>query len=206
MIVQIPPLPPLETITQTNFVCKRCGKCCQKREAQIVLNPMDVLVISEYLGISKEKFILTKTTKSIGRGLPEITLKTYGKKQECCFFDSRKGCEIHEVSPFQCYTFPIIPYDEERELYVKQPVHSYCGQEGEMKSIKEWLNESSRRYKNEQEVMKLWLISLPKIDKFCNMMSTEEKEEAFAELFLKLEDVTVEALEKRITNVFCNMY
>lgn len=201
MRVQIPMLPPLETITKTNFLCKKCGKCCQKRYNQLVLSPMDVFVIARYLGITREKFIQTKTMKVIGKGLPEITLKTYGKKQECCFFNSQKRCEIHEVSPFQCYTFPIIPFDEENELYVQQPLASYCGQEGHMKSVEDWLNESSSRYEREKELRILWMNSLEKIDKVCEALSVNQKEDIFAELFLGLEDVTVEALQNSIKKV-----
>lgn len=198
MQVQLEMLPPLDTITKTNFKCKKCGKCCRKRYNQLVLTPMDVFVISRYLGITREKFLQTKTMKVIGKGLPEITLKTYGKEQECCFFNKKNGCEIHEVSPFQCYTYPIIPFDEERGLCVQQPVHSYCGEEGDMKPVEEWLNESSSRYKNEKELRILWLDSLDKIDELCERLSIKWKERIFTELFLGLEDMTVEALQTSI--------
>ena len=141
--------------------------------------------------------------KVIGKGLPKITLKTYGKNQECCFFDSQKGCEIHEVSPFQCYTFPIIPFDEVRGLCVQQPFHPYCGQEGETKPIKEWLNESSSRYENEKELRILWSNTLDKMNELCEKMSLDRKEYIFTELFLGLEDMTVEALQSSIEKILC---
>lgn len=199
MVVNLPGIGMVSTSKETKFQCKRCNRCCEKRNGQIVLSPMDVTVISEFLDISREEFIRLKTIRVNYMFVPQIALKTYGKKEQCCFLD-RTGCTIHEVSPFQCYTFPIIPIDEEKKLYVQQKVKSYCGKEGSTISIEEWL-EKNKRYRDEKEQRKFWNEATDVLDKHCKRLPKERLEKIFHILY-ENENHTLEQLKANVEECY----
>jgi len=65
------------------------------------LSPQEIEAIASHLGLSQEKFLATYTRKIFGR----ISLKEDFVTYDCVFLEGKK-CQIYEVRPLQCRTFP----------------------------------------------------------------------------------------------------
>lgn len=89
-----------------SFECQRCGKCCS--EAYILVLPNEVVMISEYLGVSVDIFLDEFCEiASPHNGLSTFKLKTHSGGK-CIFFEDC-GCHIHSVKPGECRIYPINP-------------------------------------------------------------------------------------------------
>jgi len=100
------------------FVCKRCGTCCQG-ESTVSLSHEEVLNISNFLGLSMEKFLEDYTVK---KGENRLEMKVVNN--HCIFFDEKnKVCLIHPVKPKACKELPFpkaIWKDEENFKIIKE--------------------------------------------------------------------------------------
>ncbi len=82
------------------FECIQCGKCCMGDPGYVFLFRDEVDRIAKFLKISKEEF-LEKFTKTYA-SFYSLTEQENG---DCVFLESGK-CEIHEVRPYQCFSYP----------------------------------------------------------------------------------------------------
>lgn len=101
------------------FDCNACaacgGKCCTGESGYIFCSIGEMQKISEFLGLSFNEFT-QKYVKKVGYKFSLIE-KKYLDGYACIFFDSEtKKCNIYDVRPKQCKTFPFwdIYKDKER--------------------------------------------------------------------------------------------
>ena len=87
-----------------SFACDQCGRCCHG--ADISLNPYDILKISDYYGITTREFLedFTRWAVASASGIPMVFLKT----QPSCPFNRVGLCNVYQVRPFLCRSYPVI--------------------------------------------------------------------------------------------------
>ncbi|BBO72408.1 zinc/iron-chelating domain-containing protein [Desulfosarcina alkanivorans] len=83
------------------FACTLCGECC-KGYGGTYLSSADILAISRYIGVSKDRLVASYTRKSGDKLLISQADTGY-----CIFWD--KVCTIHPVKPKMCRQWPFIP-------------------------------------------------------------------------------------------------
>jgi uncharacterized protein len=84
------------------FQCSGCGDCCTGAPGCVWVNKAEIEAISALLKISVEEF-QKRYVRLIGnrKSLIEYT------NGDCVFFDNdRRCCQIYEVRPRQCRTWP----------------------------------------------------------------------------------------------------
>jgi len=89
-----------------SFICNSCGDCCKNFNVDngVIIFHKDINKISEYLNISKKKFINKYChDKQLIENI-EIYKLNY-KKQQCIFLTDNL-CTIHNVKPEQCIRGP----------------------------------------------------------------------------------------------------
>jgi hypothetical protein len=85
------------------FQCQQCGKCCYG-EGGIRLKRNEIERISEFLGISREAFVVNFCEKR-----HEIDYIKTGPDNYCIFFNREKQCMIHPAKPDICTLWPFYP-------------------------------------------------------------------------------------------------
>lgn len=90
--------------------CKTCGgKCCTGQSGYIWVKQDEIEKICKFLQIPQSSFLKLYLDK-IGY---KFSLREFKYKDgyACVFFDTKKKeCEIYEVRPNQCRTFPFWDY------------------------------------------------------------------------------------------------
>lgn len=105
----------INTIRQTNnmkqpwyqdglqFECAGCGGCCTGAPGFVWVTPTDITRISKLLGMSEPDFEsqFTRTVAGVRTSLKEHL------NGDCYFFDPiTRHCQIYDVRPAQCRTWP----------------------------------------------------------------------------------------------------
>eukprot|EP01130_Rhizamoeba_saxonica_P014220 TRINITY_DN618_c0_g1_i1.p1 TRINITY_DN618_c0_g1~~TRINITY_DN618_c0_g1_i1.p1 ORF type:complete len:181 (-),score=30.09 TRINITY_DN618_c0_g1_i1:11-553(-) len=83
-----------------NFKCTGCGKCCVS-EGVVELSPKDRVDIPAYLGIPQTKFMEEYVEI---RENEHYILQS--KQDKCIFLNDKNQCDIYEMRPIQCSTYP----------------------------------------------------------------------------------------------------
>jgi Fe-S-cluster containining protein len=88
-----------------NFECTGCGQCCTGSPGYVWVDEQEILKIAEFLQLTVEEFSRCYLRRVQG-GVSLIELpKTYD-----CIFLKDKKCQIYQVRPTQCRTFPWWPH------------------------------------------------------------------------------------------------
>ena len=85
------------------FSCTQCGDCCRGL-GYVWLDEEMVNTLAEHLGLSPDEFS-EKYVRKVGARLCLTDKPNY----DCIFWDDDAGCEVYEVRPAQCRTFPFWP-------------------------------------------------------------------------------------------------
>ena len=126
-----------------SFECDQCGKCCHG--ADIPLTPYDILKIADYYGMSAREFLMDFTYWAIAppSGIPLVFLKT----KPSCPFNNKGLCNIYQVRPFLCRSYPVIgiaTYNTSTDrVNIKYSLEKNCSniKTKETQTIREWLVE-----------------------------------------------------------------
>lgn len=86
------------------FTCQSCRYCCSAEPGYVFLSDADVTLMSEGLGLSREKFIDTYCRYVDMGSFYMVSLLE--KENFDCIFLSEKGCNVYEYRPLQCRTYP----------------------------------------------------------------------------------------------------
>jgi len=100
--------------------CEECdGHCCRGESGYIWVTPEEIKNIAEFLNIEEKIFINDYLNKiKYKMSIKEVMI---GGEYECVFFDNKtKKCQIYEVRPKQCRTFPFWDYFKDRVSEVKK--------------------------------------------------------------------------------------
>lgn len=95
----------MKIIDNKIFECIKCGECC-KWDGFVVLTPVDIERISEFLKLSESDFLNNFTKREQGY----IVLINKRGKKECIFLKGNK-CGIWKYKPEQCDKYPL-KYEE----------------------------------------------------------------------------------------------
>jgi uncharacterized protein len=83
------------------FVCDRCSACCCREGGVVYVSALEVGGIACYLGLSvlefKQKYIIET------RGWMMLSSGSYGDR---CFLDENNRCQIYDVRPKKCRSYP----------------------------------------------------------------------------------------------------
>lgn len=86
-----------------HFQCTGCGDCCTGAPGFVWITPAELSQMAKALGISDERFEreYTRTIAGVRTSLNEYP------NGDCYFFDSAtRRCQIYDVRPAQCRTWP----------------------------------------------------------------------------------------------------
>ncbi len=84
------------------FECQRSGHCCTGEPGTVRMNEEEVVALAGLLGLDYEVFVDT-----YARRLPDGAISLRERlNHDCVFYDAEKGCEIYELRPRQCRTWP----------------------------------------------------------------------------------------------------
>jgi len=81
------------------FQCQGCGKCCTGEPGTVYLDLQEIRDIAAYLNIVEKDFIREYTY------IYEHSYCLWEFQDGSCVF-YRSGCEIYEIRPNQCRTYP----------------------------------------------------------------------------------------------------
>ena len=88
------------------FTCSRCGNCCRGPEPGFVeVDAHEISAMAKQLGLSLKKFGKTYLRR-LDDGRMSLVEKT---NYDCVFWEDGTGCQVYEVRPTQCRTFPFWP-------------------------------------------------------------------------------------------------
>ena len=84
------------------FECSGCGDCCTGAPGFVWVNEAEIAAMAERLELGVEEF-KDQYTRKIGA---RRSLKEFGNG-DCVFFDNHsRGCEVYDLRPRQCRTWP----------------------------------------------------------------------------------------------------
>lgn len=86
------------------FKCTGCGQCCTGAPGAVWVTPKEIEALAERLNISPEEFT-RKYTHRIGN---RVSLREDPHNYDCVFLKGKR-CEVYDVRPKQCRTFPWWP-------------------------------------------------------------------------------------------------
>lgn len=88
-----------------NFVCEKCGWCCQL-SGYVRVTEEEIDQIARHLGLAPEQLRDRYTqTMPWDKGTAVILVDHPGTTR-CIFLDEDNRCRVHAVKPQQCRTFP----------------------------------------------------------------------------------------------------
>ncbi len=181
-------------MTKFNFECNHCNNCC--KEMAIVLNPHDIIRISEFLEISipevHAKYAFFETEQDSGIPLCKLRM------QPDCLFLKNERCEIYPARPVACKMFPISASLSLEEGTVKTELSLRefdCKgiDNGKEYSLKEYFAESGaeKDFESAKEWNKFMLILREK-----GFPDNEKMFEFFIGVFYKFDDALISSLAK----------
>lgn len=144
-------------ISGLSFECIGCGRCCQgPEEGYIWTSPDEIKLQAEKLGITVEDFHNKYTRKVFSRR----TIVEEPFTNDCIFLQGRKLCQIYEVRPNQCRTWPfwdmnLVDPDSWNEAAVRCPgvnrgkLYSF-DQIEKIRKQKSWINANTKNNRNSE--------------------------------------------------------
>ena len=87
-------------MSELSFSCEMCGHCCDG-SGGIVLGTKDLARLLTYFQMDEEPFLAKYTECASNK--PRIIV---GDDNYCYFFETGKGCTIHEARPDVCRAWP----------------------------------------------------------------------------------------------------
>ncbi len=88
--------------------CSNCGLCCEETEMELSSRDINTL---EKAGYPREKFTVT--------GEDGIT-RLRNVEGQCYFYNhTEKRCQVYEVRPIGCYTYPVV-YSANEEVVIDE--------------------------------------------------------------------------------------
>jgi Fe-S-cluster containining protein len=99
------------------FHCTECGKCC-RTQGSVYMSPSEVEKASFFLQISIAAFLETYASRTLQEKDSEETpwVRLINNNDGACIFlNANNQCNIYEVRPVQCSTYPYWPSIMESE-------------------------------------------------------------------------------------------
>lgn len=93
--------------------CKGCSACCRNMEESIVLDPLDIFRLRNFLQVGFDDLLKRGVTLRVIDGVILPVIGMSGEGGACGFLDENGRCSVHEARPGICRIFPLGRYYEE---------------------------------------------------------------------------------------------
>jgi len=127
---------PLFKVLRLSSSCEKCGHCCKHGTGFLVKE--DIPKIAKHQGITEKELIdhclepVTKFNTTLYRPVAAKNGKPYGV---CIFYNTEKGCIIHDIKPLHCRIGNCNEYGEELSVWFDL---NYFVNPDDPQSIREW--------------------------------------------------------------------
>lgn len=92
------------------FKCTECGQCCTGSPGYVWVSEQEIIAMAQHLSLSVAEFSRLYLRRVDGR----FSLREHPKTYDCLFLKDKK-CQIYQVRPVQCRTFPWWPQNLKTE-------------------------------------------------------------------------------------------
>ena len=152
--------------------CKNCSACCKGMGNTVVLDPVDVYMLTSNLSCTFEELLLDKLELNLVDGIILPNIKMDGDSEECHFLNENGRCSIHEFRPGICRLFPLGRIYENGTFAYFLQVHE-CPKENKTKvKVKNWLD--IQDIKAYELFVTEWHYFLKDLEELCSTASEEE--------------------------------
>lgn len=86
------------------FKCTECGKCCTGKPGYVWVTEEEIKAMASHLKMTEQAFKIKYIRRRDNR--MALVEKKVGNGEFSCVFLKEKRCEIYQVRPQQCRTFP----------------------------------------------------------------------------------------------------
>lgn len=118
--------------------CEGCCACCKGMGTSIVLDPLDIYQLTNYLGKTMEELLHDYVELNVVDGIILPNLKMAGKEEACSFLNQEGRCSVHPARPGICRLFPLGRFYENSTFQYFLQVHE-CEKNRTKIKVKKWL-------------------------------------------------------------------
>jgi len=137
-----------------SFGCVGCGKCCTFRE-DILLSPLDLFKMANYLNVTIDAFLHTYCDCYIGEEtrLPLVRIQPQGSFKTCPLNSGGK-CLVHAAKPYVCACYPLGFFTMDgAAAYFLQP--DICNKKPQQaQTVRQWL--AAHGILDDEDFVKSW--------------------------------------------------
>lgn len=128
--------------------CEGCSACCKGMGNSIVLDPLDIHRLTNYLGKTMEELLTGYVELNVVDGIILPNLKMSGKEEACSFLNQEGRCSVHPARPGICRLFPLGRFYENNTFQYFLQVHE-CQKNCTKVKVKKWLDTPNlKEYEN----------------------------------------------------------
>ena len=129
--------------------CAGCHACCCNMGQSIILDPLDVMRISQGLQMTFEELLVEKFELNVVDSVILPNLKMQSGRNCCAFLNEEGRCSIHPFRPGICRLFPLGRYYENQSFKYFLQIHE-CKKENRTKvKVKKWIDTPNlKQYEN----------------------------------------------------------
>lgn len=119
--------------------CQGCSACCESMADTIILDPMDLYLLTSHLGIPISSMLYHQIDLGVVDGVILPHLKMAGSTNRCPFLTEAGRCSIHEFRPGFCRLFPLGRYYENRSFRYFLQIKECLNQNRTKVKIRKWI-------------------------------------------------------------------
>ncbi len=119
--------------------CKGCSACCESMADTIILDPMDIYLLTSYLETPASSMLYHQIDLGVVDGIVLPHIKMVGNTNRCPFLTEARRRSIHEFRPGFCRLFPLGRYYENRSFRYFLQVKECLNQNRTKVKIRKWI-------------------------------------------------------------------
>lgn len=120
--------------------CKGCSSCCEGMGKSIILDPYDVNILSNELGLKFQELLDSHIELNVVDGIILPNLKMNDNTDKCTFLDDNGRCSIHAFRPGMCRLFPLGRFYENGNFKYFLQVNECKNNSRSKVKVKKWLD------------------------------------------------------------------
>lgn len=125
--------------------CAGCSACCESMADTIVLDPMDICLLTSCLGIPAAELLGRQLELGVVDGVVLPHIKMTDSTGRCPFLTQAGRCGIHAFRPGFCRLFPLGRFYENHSFRYFLQIHECPKPDKSKIKIKKWLDIGSFR-------------------------------------------------------------
>lgn len=120
--------------------CKGCCDCCKGMGDTVILDPLDVHRLSEYLGKTAERLLSEELELDVADGNILPHLRMTGPEERCVFLNQEGRCSVHAARPGICRLFPLGRFYENNSFQYFLQIYECKKQNRSKIKVKKWID------------------------------------------------------------------